>query len=24
VNPLGDDALAALPQWWTPGPCVAP
>lgn len=23
VNPLGDDALAALPPWWTEGPCVA-
>ena len=22
VNPLGDEALAALPQWWTAGPCV--
>jgi len=24
VNPLGDEALAALPQWWAAGPCVAP
>jgi hypothetical protein len=24
VNPLGDDALAALASWWTAGPCVAP
>jgi hypothetical protein len=23
VNPLGDEALAALPAWWTAGPCVA-
>jgi len=23
VNPLGDEALAALPDWWTAGPCVA-
>ena len=22
VNPLGDEALAALGQWWAPGPCV--
>lgn len=22
VNPLGDEALAALPQWWAAGPCV--
>lgn len=22
VNPLGDEALDALGQWWTPGPCV--
>jgi hypothetical protein len=21
-NPLGDEALAALPDWWTGGPCV--
>jgi hypothetical protein len=24
VNPLGDEALAALPQWWAAGPCVPP
>jgi len=24
VNPLGDEALAALPQWWRAGPCVGP
>ena len=24
VNPLGDEALAALPEWWATGPCVAP
>ena len=24
VNPLGDEALAMLPPWWTNGPCVAP
>ena len=24
VNPLGDEALAALPDWWAAGPCVAP
>ncbi len=23
VNPLGDEALAALPGWWEAGPCVA-
>ena len=23
VNPLGDEALAALPAWWTAGPCVS-
>lgn len=23
VNPLGDEALARLPRWWTDGPCVA-
>ena len=23
VNPLGDEALAALPEWWRNGPCVA-
>jgi hypothetical protein len=22
VNPLGDEALALLPPWWTNGPCV--
>jgi hypothetical protein len=22
VNPLGDEALAALPDWWRRGPCV--
>jgi hypothetical protein len=22
VNPLGDEALALLPPWWTGGPCV--
>jgi hypothetical protein len=22
VNPLGDEALAALPAWWASGPCV--
>lgn len=22
VNPLGDEALAALPRWWGGGPCV--
>jgi hypothetical protein len=24
VNPLGDEALAALPPWWEQGRCVAP
>lgn len=24
VNPLGDEALAALPEWWAAGPCVVP
>lgn len=24
VNPLGDEALAALPEWWAAGPCVPP
>jgi uncharacterized protein len=24
VNPLGDEALAALPPWWDAGPCVPP
>jgi hypothetical protein len=23
INPLGDEALAALPKWWANGPCVA-
>ncbi len=23
VNPLGDEALAMLPNWWAAGPCVA-
>jgi hypothetical protein len=23
VNPLGDEALDALPDWWAPGPCVS-
>ncbi|WP_369199841.1 DUF501 domain-containing protein [Streptomyces sp. PU-14G] len=23
VNPLGDEALAMLPEWWRKGPCVA-
>jgi hypothetical protein len=23
VNPLGDEALAALPDWWRSGPCVS-
>jgi hypothetical protein len=23
VNPLGDEALAALPEWWAAGPCVS-
>jgi hypothetical protein len=22
VNPLGDEALALLPEWWADGPCV--
>ena len=22
VNPLGDEALTALPEWWAAGPCV--
>src|SRR4051794_40778840 len=22
VNPLGDEALAVLPEWWQDGPCV--
>jgi hypothetical protein len=24
VNPLGDEALDRLPQWWADGPCVPP
>ena len=24
VNPLGDEALAMLPEWWRKGPCVCP
>ncbi len=24
VNPLGDEALALLPDWWADGPCVTP
>ncbi|MDT0310620.1 DUF501 domain-containing protein [Streptomyces sp. DSM 44917] len=24
VNPLGDEALALLPEWWRKGPCVPP
>jgi hypothetical protein len=24
ANPLGDEALAALPEWWSAGPCVEP
>ncbi|WP_314174601.1 DUF501 domain-containing protein [Streptomyces winkii] len=24
VNPLGDEALAMLPEWWSKGPCVSP
>jgi hypothetical protein len=24
VNPLGDEALAALPPWWADGPCTRP
>jgi hypothetical protein len=23
VNPLGDEALAMLPEWWAKGPCVS-
>ncbi len=23
VNPFGDEALAAIPPWWSDGPCVA-
>jgi hypothetical protein len=22
VNPLGDEVLALLGEWWAPGPCV--
>jgi hypothetical protein len=22
INPLGDEAMRALPHWWAPGPCV--
>ncbi len=24
VNPLGDEAVVALPDWWVGGPCVTP
>lgn len=24
VNPLGDEAVEAVGQWWAPGPCVVP
>lgn len=24
VNPLGDEAIAMLPEWWAKGPCVQP
>jgi hypothetical protein len=24
VNPLGDEAVAALPDWWAAGPCTSP
>jgi hypothetical protein len=24
VNPLGDETLALLPEWWKSGPCVTP
>lgn len=24
VNPLGDEALELLPEWWASGPCVDP
>jgi uncharacterized protein len=24
VNPLGDEAIAALPEWWRKGACVCP
>lgn len=23
INPLGDEALVALPEWWAAGPCVS-
>jgi hypothetical protein len=23
VNPLGDEAVAALPDWWAGGPCTS-
>ncbi len=23
VNPLGDEAIAMLPEWWSKGPCVS-
>jgi hypothetical protein len=22
VNPLGDEAIEMLPEWWLKGPCV--
>jgi uncharacterized protein len=22
VNPFGDEALDALPEWWSRGPCI--
>ncbi len=24
VNPLGDEAISLLPEWWRKGPCVTP
>ncbi len=24
MNPLGDEAIAMLPEWWAKGPCVVP
>lgn len=24
MNPLGDEAIAMLPEWWAKGPCVMP
>lgn len=24
MNPLGDEAIAMLPEWWAKGPCVTP